>query len=130
MTRAGYLAGAPNISESGTVRPCSTSVLFAMVTSNASRISDWAVCQPRSGAPSTIGTGRAPVFTRRLELRRASQCEGRNQIEAEGGRMIVPVGNGIDQQLFLLEKKDGQVAERAILPVRFVQMTGEAATKK
>jgi protein-L-isoaspartate(D-aspartate) O-methyltransferase len=48
----------------------------------------------------------------------------------EGGRMIVPVGNGIDQQLFLLEKKDGQIAERAILPVRFVQMAGEAATKK
>src|SRR5438270_4807757 len=39
----------------------------------------------------------------------------------EGGRMIVPVGNGMDQQLFLLEKKDGQVAERAILPVRFVR---------
>ena len=48
----------------------------------------------------------------------------------EGGRMIIPVGNGLDQQLFLLEKKDGQMAERAILPVRFVQMTGEAAQKK
>src|SRR2546423_6192721 len=48
----------------------------------------------------------------------------------EGGRMIVPVGNGMDQQLFLLEKRDGQVAERAILPVRFVQMSGEAAAKQ
>src|SRR5438876_4020314 len=48
----------------------------------------------------------------------------------EGGRMIIPVGNGLDQQLFLLEKKDGQMAETAILPVRFVQMTGEAAQKK
>ena len=48
----------------------------------------------------------------------------------EGGRMIIPVGNGLDQQLYLLEKKEGQMAERAILPVRFVQMTGEAATKK
>ena len=48
----------------------------------------------------------------------------------EGGRIIIPVGNGLDQQLFLLEKKDGQIAQRAILPVRFVQMTGEAATKK
>ena len=48
----------------------------------------------------------------------------------EGGRIIIPVGNGLDQQLFLLEKKDGQIAERAILPVRFVEMTGEAATKK
>ena len=44
--------------------------------------------------------------------------------------MIIPVGNGLDQQLFLLEKKDGQMAETAILPVRFVQMTGEAAQKK
>jgi protein-L-isoaspartate(D-aspartate) O-methyltransferase len=47
----------------------------------------------------------------------------------EGGRMIIPVGNGLDQQLFLLEKKDGQMAQRAILPVRFVQMAGEAAKK-
>ena len=48
----------------------------------------------------------------------------------EGGRMIIPVGVGIDQQLYLLEKKNGQLAETAILPVRFVQMTGEAAAKK
>jgi protein-L-isoaspartate(D-aspartate) O-methyltransferase len=47
----------------------------------------------------------------------------------EGGRMIVPVGSGIDQQLFLLEKKDGQLAERVILPVRFVPMSGEAQGK-
>jgi protein-L-isoaspartate(D-aspartate) O-methyltransferase len=47
----------------------------------------------------------------------------------EGGRMIIPVGSGLDQQLFLLEKKDGQMAQRAILPVRFVQMAGEAAKK-
>jgi len=48
----------------------------------------------------------------------------------DGGRMIIPVGTGLDQQLFLLEKMNGQLAERAILPVRFVEMTGEAATKK
>jgi protein-L-isoaspartate(D-aspartate) O-methyltransferase len=48
----------------------------------------------------------------------------------DGGRMIIPVGSGLDQQLYLLEKKDGQLAERAILPVRFVQMAGEAVTKK
>lgn len=47
----------------------------------------------------------------------------------EGGRMIIPVGNGLDQQLFLLEKKGGQMAQRAILPVRFVQMIGEAQKK-
>ncbi len=49
----------------------------------------------------------------------------------EGGRMIIPVGNGImDQQLYLLEKQNGELAQRAILPVRFVPMAGEAATKK
>src|SRR2546423_6458444 len=48
----------------------------------------------------------------------------------DGGRMIIPVGAGLDQQLHLLEKKDGQLAERAILPVRFVQMSGEAAAKQ
>lgn len=48
----------------------------------------------------------------------------------DGGRMIIPVGAGLDQQLHLLEKKDGELAERAILPVRFVQMSGEAAQKQ
>jgi len=48
----------------------------------------------------------------------------------DGGRMIVPVGSGVDQQLYLLEKKNGQLGQTAILPVRFVPMVGEAATKK
>ena len=47
----------------------------------------------------------------------------------DGGRMIVPVGSGIDQQLYLLEKKNGELAQTAILPVRFVPMMGEAAKK-
>jgi protein-L-isoaspartate(D-aspartate) O-methyltransferase len=43
----------------------------------------------------------------------------------EGGRMIIPVGNeaGI-QELYLLNKKNGQVQKKAVLPVRFVPMTG------
>jgi protein-L-isoaspartate(D-aspartate) O-methyltransferase len=49
----------------------------------------------------------------------------------EGGRMIIPVGSGMmDQQLYLLEKKNGELAQRAILPVRFVPMAGEAAKQK
>lgn len=48
----------------------------------------------------------------------------------ENGRMLVPVGGGMDQQLYLLEKKNGQLAQTAILPVRFVPMVGQAATKK
>lgn len=44
----------------------------------------------------------------------------------EGGRMIIPVGpeNQV-QELYLLEKRGGKIEQRAILPVRFVPMTGK-----
>jgi protein-L-isoaspartate(D-aspartate) O-methyltransferase len=49
----------------------------------------------------------------------------------EGGRMIIPVGSGLGfQQLHLLEKKSGKLQRRAVLPVRFVPMTGEAEKPK
>jgi protein-L-isoaspartate(D-aspartate) O-methyltransferase len=44
----------------------------------------------------------------------------------EGGRMIIPVGPVSNQALYLLRKKDGKVRPQAILPVRFVPMTGQA----
>jgi protein-L-isoaspartate(D-aspartate) O-methyltransferase len=44
----------------------------------------------------------------------------------EGGRMIIPVGGPGDQELYLLEKKNGQLEQRAVLPVRFVPMAGKA----
>ena len=45
----------------------------------------------------------------------------------DGGRMIIPVGDlKSGQELYLLEKRDGKVVKRAILPVRFVPMTGRA----
>jgi protein-L-isoaspartate(D-aspartate) O-methyltransferase len=44
----------------------------------------------------------------------------------EGGRMIIPVGGRQAQQLYLLERRKGQLREEAILPVRFVPMGGEA----
>jgi protein-L-isoaspartate(D-aspartate) O-methyltransferase len=47
----------------------------------------------------------------------------------DNGRMLVPVGSGMEQQLYLLEKKNGQLAQTAILPVRFVPMVGQAAKK-
>jgi protein-L-isoaspartate(D-aspartate) O-methyltransferase len=40
----------------------------------------------------------------------------------EGGRMVIPVGERFAQQLYLLEKKNGQLKESATLPVRFVPM--------
>ena len=47
----------------------------------------------------------------------------------EGGRMIIPVGGFGDQELYLLEKKNGELQRRSVLPVRFVPMTGEAQKK-
>jgi protein-L-isoaspartate(D-aspartate) O-methyltransferase len=48
----------------------------------------------------------------------------------EGGRMIIPVGGFGDQELYLLEKKNGRLQRRAVLPVRFVPMAGEAQKQK
>lgn len=44
----------------------------------------------------------------------------------EGGRMIIPVGDIGAQELYILEKRAGRVERRAVLPVRFVPMTGKA----
>jgi protein-L-isoaspartate(D-aspartate) O-methyltransferase len=44
----------------------------------------------------------------------------------EGGRLLIPVGVPSDQELFVFEKQQGQLAELARLPVRFVPMTGKA----
>ena len=41
----------------------------------------------------------------------------------EGGRMIIPVGSGLGQELLLLHKQQGRLRQRAVLPVRFVPMT-------
>jgi protein-L-isoaspartate(D-aspartate) O-methyltransferase len=43
-----------------------------------------------------------------------------------GGRMMIPVGPEWDQSLVLLQKEGGRLIERAVLPVRFVPMTGQA----
>jgi len=47
----------------------------------------------------------------------------------EGGRMIIPVGPTGDQELILLQKRGGRVERRAVLPVRFVPMTGKTAVE-
>ena len=60
ITLHGQAAGWPYTSDSGTVRPWSTSILFTMVMSNSSRISDCARCAASSGWPFTTGTGRGP----------------------------------------------------------------------
>jgi len=47
----------------------------------------------------------------------------------DGGRMVIPVGDYFAQQLYLLEKKNGQLKQSATLPVRFVPMTSEPGKK-
>jgi protein-L-isoaspartate(D-aspartate) O-methyltransferase len=44
----------------------------------------------------------------------------------DGGRLIIPVGDIGDQNLVLLHKRGGKLDQQAVLPVRFVPMTGEA----
>ncbi|MFB0516051.1 MAG: protein-L-isoaspartate(D-aspartate) O-methyltransferase [Candidatus Neomarinimicrobiota bacterium] len=44
---------------------------------------------------------------------------------AEGGRMVIPVGHPfLTQYLVLVEKKNGRVTSRQLIPVRFVPLTG------
>jgi protein-L-isoaspartate(D-aspartate) O-methyltransferase len=43
----------------------------------------------------------------------------------EGGKMIIPVGEKYVQQLVLLEKKNGKLNHRSVLPVLFVPMVDE-----
>ncbi len=40
----------------------------------------------------------------------------------EGGKMIIPVGGSIVQELALLEKKSGKLKKKIVAPVRFVPM--------
>lgn len=47
----------------------------------------------------------------------------------DGGRMIIPVGATYAQELVLLRKQDGRIKRQAVLPVRFVPMTGRAKDK-
>ncbi len=44
---------------------------------------------------------------------------------AEGGKMIIPVGEHYDQVLYLLEKRNGKISKTKTLPVKFVPMLRE-----
>lgn len=48
----------------------------------------------------------------------------------DGGRMIIPVGPPGAQELVLLEKRAGKLEKSAVLPVRFVPMTGKALDRQ
>ena len=47
----------------------------------------------------------------------------------DGGRMIIPIGPTWNQELVLLRKQGGTLEKHAVLPVRFVPMTGEGQGK-
>jgi len=44
----------------------------------------------------------------------------------DGGRMIIPIGPMWDQELVLLRKHGNKLEQHAVLPVRFVPMTGQS----
>ncbi len=48
---------------------------------------------------------------------------------AEGGKMIIPVSEGQVQHLVFLQKMNGKVKQRKVLPVRFVPMIDEKMEK-
>jgi protein-L-isoaspartate(D-aspartate) O-methyltransferase len=45
---------------------------------------------------------------------------------AEGGRLIIPVGSRYDQEMVLLEKKEGRLIRKQLMPTYFVPMTGQS----
>jgi protein-L-isoaspartate(D-aspartate) O-methyltransferase len=45
---------------------------------------------------------------------------------APGGRLVIPVGDVVQELRVITKGADGQVIEENVLPVRFVPMTGEA----
>ncbi|PYI92872.1 MAG: protein-L-isoaspartate O-methyltransferase [Verrucomicrobia bacterium] len=47
----------------------------------------------------------------------------------EGGRMIIPVGGSIAQQLNVFEKRGGALKQIAAIPVNFVPLTRDPASK-
>jgi len=49
---------------------------------------------------------------------------------APGGRLVIPVGNYLQNLLLVEKRQDGSVVESNVLPVRFVPMTGEARSDK
>lgn len=49
---------------------------------------------------------------------------------AEGGRMIIPVGERYDQTLVLLSKRQGAMVREALVPSLFVPMTGAAESAR
>lgn len=48
----------------------------------------------------------------------------------EGGRMVIPVGPRLAQELYVVQKQNGQMRQTALIDVRFVPMTGDATRRE
>jgi protein-L-isoaspartate(D-aspartate) O-methyltransferase len=48
----------------------------------------------------------------------------------EGGKMVIPVGERYRQDLYLMEKKDGKLLRKQLIPTLFVQMTGRSEKER
>jgi protein-L-isoaspartate(D-aspartate) O-methyltransferase len=49
---------------------------------------------------------------------------------AQGGRLVIPVGDTFQELKVFHRDADGKVVERSVFPVRFVPMTGEAEERR
>ena len=49
-----------------------------------------------------------------------------DQLEPEGGRIVIPIGHIRDQRLVALERRGGRFVEENLGPVRFVPLVGRA----
>jgi protein-L-isoaspartate(D-aspartate) O-methyltransferase len=48
----------------------------------------------------------------------------------EGGKMVIPVGERYRQDLYLMEKKDGKLVRKQLIPTLFVPMTGRSEKER
>ena len=46
---------------------------------------------------------------------------------ADGGRLVIPVGSRLEQELLVVTKRDGRLAQRSLGGCRFVPLIGEGA---
>jgi protein-L-isoaspartate(D-aspartate) O-methyltransferase len=48
----------------------------------------------------------------------------------EGGKMVIPVGERYRQDIYLMEKKDGKLVRKQLIPTLFVPMTGRSEKER
>ena len=48
----------------------------------------------------------------------------------EGGKMVIPVGERYRQDIYLMEKKDGKLIRKQLMPTLFVPMTGRSEKER